>query len=330
VNLRRIQFPGRTLIIDSTDARYAVLSSYFHAMWVHRFVNPPELSLPDRLLRGKFRFFRILWHFIAIRYSTIIFLTADHRADRTVKWAAFIARIKNRAGFAPLKNFEPLNFSLPFNTENHHVVHQLKIFFEYLVGEKVHDWKKPALRAEPTIELPQENFGVVAFDASDPALPYLREQLTKFINGVARSNAIVVLVEAPDEIIATALLRQITQNLTDKAIERTTFLTSATDGQILTAVSRSAWACGVSARTLNIAALAEVPTISIFGPLNERVWQPFSTRSRALTGEFDCRPCTKYPGSVVCTNPHEWQCVSGASAELLAATVGALSRRAAK
>lgn len=92
-------------------------------------------------------------------------------------------------------------------------------------------------------------------------------------------------------------------------------------------LARARWVLGSSAQTLGEAALRGVPNISIFGPLNERVWQPFSTRARTITGDFACRPCTPHPGRITCTSEKPWQCIAGVSGELMAATVLGMVRR---
>lgn len=326
MKFKRIHFPGRTLFIDSVDERYRVFTAYFQEMWVQRFQSTPEMNLPERLLTGRFRFIRLVWYFLGHRYKTVVFLNPDHHADRAIKWAAYVTRVKDRVGFAPLKNFEPLNFSLPFNTENHHLVHQLKIFFEYLVGEKMATWKKPP--APRSIDTPGtlSPYGVVALDLDDPVLPHVQEQLLKFLNLMVRKIAVQLIVEARNKAHISDAIRQLTQLMTDRAIEKTTLVRNPAALQLAKIVGAADWVTGVSARALNAAALAEVRTVSIVGPLNERVWQPFSTRARVLAGEFDCRPCTKYPGSVVCTNAQPWACVSGIRAELLAATIAGMGR----
>ena len=348
MKFHRLNYPGKTLIINTLDARYDIFAAYFLKFWQEKFAANADLGLNGKkagqretisaefaqgvdLPRG---FFRQWWFFVKHRYSTVVFLNPDYKADVASKWAARLAWVKNRAGFAPLRNFLPLNFSLPFNAENHHFVHQLKIFFEHLTGEKIAQWSKPVLTAEPTRQASEiaahAGLGAIVLDVADVALPHLLPQLIRFINLVARDERCSVTIrssakEASDS--AAELARQISRTMTERAIENTLPLINPTAGILSAVMQNAAWVTGVDAEALNLAAHFEVPTLAVFGPLNERVWQPFATRARVITGEFACRPCTAFPGTVKCTATVPWQCVSGVSAELLLATLNAVRRR---
>ncbi|MBN8222499.1 MAG: hypothetical protein J0L53_16390 [Spirochaetes bacterium] len=341
MKFKRIQFPAKTLIVSSLDTRYNAFLPYFLKLWADRFASKPDVNgmhaltapwaNPVSVPQGFFAALRLLF---SAKYRTIVFLNPDTKANRALKWAARLLFIRHRAGFAPLKGFSTLNYSLPFNTENHHYIHQLKIFFEYLVGEKIADWKKPELPAvAANTDLPKESYGVVAIDTTEPATGHLSLQLAKFINQSARHTHLMLLIgAAPDhagEIIsAQDLARQLSEAMTERAVEVTGLVVHPTEEQKIAITREAAWVTGTDAETLNIAALCGVPGLSIFGPLNERVWQPFATRARVLAGDFACRPCTQFPGTVTCTNPVAWQCISGITGELMAATLtGMLQRR---
>lgn len=341
MRFKRIQFPAKTLIISSLDARYTAFIPYFLKLWADRFSAKPDVNGMHALTESwanpvsvPTRFWAALLFLFAAKYRTIVFLNPDTRADRALKWAARLLFIRNRAGFAPLKGFSTLNYSLPFNTENHHYVHQLKIFFEYLVGEKIADWKKPELPpVRVNTDLPKESYGVVAIDTAEPATEHLILQLAKFINQSARQAQLMLLIGTSSEnteqgVSAQELARQLSEAMTQRAVEVTGLVVHPTEEQKIAIAREAAWVTGTDAGTLNIAALCGVPGLSVFGPLNERVWQPFATRARVLAGDFACRPCTQFPGKVTCTNPVAWQCVSGVTGELIAATLtGMLQRR---
>ena len=340
MKFRRLNYPGKTLIVDTLDVRYAVFTAYFMKFWHEKFSTAADLAgLPEvssaaapyaRSAPLPNGFFRQWWFLLRQRYSTVIFLNPDPKTDIATKWAARLAFIKNRAGFAPLRSLLPLNFSLPFNAENHHFVHQLRIFFEHLTGEKIAQWSKPEYSAQTAGVAAHAGYGLLALDAGDPALPYLLPQLIRFINLVTRDEKCTVTIRSSagggaDR--AAALARQVSGAMTERAIENTMPLINPPAELLSSIVQVSAWATGVDAAALNLAAHMEVPTLAVFGPLNERVWQPFATRARVITGEFACRPCTAFPGAVKCTAAAEWQCVSGVSAELLLATLNAMRRR---
>lgn len=339
MKFRRLNYPGKTLVIDTLDARYAVFTAYFMKFWGEKFSTAADLAGQPQgsdaapfarsvLLPGGF--FRQWWFLLRQRYSTVIFLNPDSKADAATKWAARFAFVKNRAGFAPLRNFLPLNFSLPFNAENHHFVHQLKIFFEHLTGEKIAQWSKPEYSVRASGVSAHAGYGLLAIDAGDAALPYLLPQLIRFINLVTRDEKCTVTIRSSAEggaDRAAALARQVSAAMTERAIENALPLINPPAEHLSSIVQVSAWATGVDAAVLNLAAHLEIPTLAVFGPLNERVWQPFATRARVITGEFACRPCTAFPGVVKCTAAAEWQCVSGVSAELLLATLNAMRRR---
>lgn len=348
MKFRRLNYPGKTLIVQTLDARFDIFAAYFLKFWQEKFKIKAdfcragahaadaynisaEFSEYVALPRG---FLRQWWFILKHRYTTVIFLNPDHKADIAIKWAARLAFVQNRAGFAPLRNFLPLNFSLPFNAENHHFVHQLKIFFEHLTGEKIAQWSKPVLaerRLPPVSDISAHaDHGIIALDAADASLPHLLPQLIRFINLVTRDEKCTMIIRSsrPDDADGAAqLARQLSRAMTERAIDNTLPLINPSADVLIEILNHAAWATGADAEALNLAAHFEIPTLAIFGPLNERVWQPFATRARVMTGEFDCRPCTPFPGTVKCTAAVQWQCVSGASAELLLATLNAARRR---
>ncbi len=340
MKFKRIQFPAKTLIVSSLDARYNAFIPYFLKLWGDRFSIRPDVNGIHALTEHwanpvsvPVGFFASLRFFFRARYSTVVFLNPNPKADRPLKWAARLLFLKHRAGFAPLKGFSTLNYSLPFNTENHHYVHQLKIFFEYLVGEKITDWKKPELPAGiGNINLPKESYGVIAVDTADMATEQLKIQLTKFINLSARNLHLMLLIsssadDAQQTLPAQELARHLSQAMTERAVAVTELIMHPSTEQKIAITREAAWVTGTDAEALNIAALCAVPGLSLFGPLNERVWQPFATRARVLAGDFPCRPCTKLPGKVTCTNPVAWQCLSGVTGELMTATLTGMLQR---
>jgi ADP-heptose:LPS heptosyltransferase len=115
--------------------------------------------------------------------------------------------------------------------------------------------------------------------------------------------------------------------MTERAVKVCELVLNPADIEKLRIVREAEWVTGTDAAALNLAALAGVPSLSIFGPLNERIWQPFATRARTLAGDFACRPCSKFPGAVDCKNPQPWQCVSGVTGELMLATLNGMSIR---
>ena len=344
MKFKRIQFPAKTLIVSSLDARYRSFTLYFLKLWVDKFSVRPDITAESALTRdwattvtAPVGFFAALLFLFTNKYRSLVFLNPDTKADRSLKWASRFLFIKHRAGFAPLKGISPLNYSLPFNTENHHYIHQLKIFFEYLVGEKITDWKtpQPPAATRENLPLPKDAYGVIAIDTADPATERLRDQLTKFMNHSARNLHLMLLIGASratgDEVMpAQELARYLSGAMTERAVAVTELVMHPTEAQKIAVAREAAWVTGTDTEALNIAALCGVPNLSLFGPLNERVWQPFSTRARVLAGDFDCRPCTKLPGKVTCTNPIAWQCLSGVTGELMTATLtGMLSRKQA-
>ncbi len=340
MRLKRIQFPGKTLIVSSGDARYQLFALYFIDLWRQKFVTKPDVcitgearniplidecaylvNLPETFLQK--------WYFLmGRRYQTVVFLNPEARQDLSLKWAARLAGVKQRAGFAPLRSLQPLNFSLPFNAENHHFVHQLKIFFEHLSGEKVMNWQLP--RVETGKDREQVTAGVIAIDVADAAVPHLMPQLQKLINLVTQHSSCTLLIRcsgsAADQRVQQ-MAREISTLMTERAIGHTHLVLNPPAEQLPSLLAGAPWVTGVDAVALNLAGFLGIASLSVFGPLNERVWQPFSTRARVLTGDFACRPCTRYPGKITCTNSDEWQCMRGLTGELWAATLTAMARR---
>lgn len=343
----RIQFPGNTLIVSSIDFSYAPFVLHFLKLWNDKFIRKADISLPESAETGSAliaefaervvlprKFFPLLLFLRSRRYKTVVFLNPDPKADRALKWATRLLFVKHRAGFAPLKGFHPLNYSLPFNKENHHFVHQLKLFFEYLIGEKVPAWDKPQVGVLRDRDIPSENYAVLAIDVTEPATTHLTQQLQKFINIAARNLRLVLMISeraVPDSgqmPTAQYFCRALSETMTEQAVKFTELMVNPPTEKKLAFVSEAVWVAGTDAEALNLAGLMGVANLSLFGPLNERVWQPFSTRSRVLAGDFSCRPCTEFPGKITCKNPQEWQCMSGVTGELMAATLtGMLQRR---
>jgi ADP-heptose:LPS heptosyltransferase len=350
MKFRRLQFPGKTLIVSSLDTRYGLFALYFLNFWIRRFNERPEfctfgdtetndaaleLAIPVSLPET-------FWaRFLALRrakYKTIIFLNPDAESEKGLRWAARLALIRHRVGFAPMRSFNLFNYSLPFNTENHHYVHQLKLFFEYLSGEKIREWSNPdiptAIPHKTMLPIVPNTYGIIAIDANDDATPHLLTQLTKLINIVTRDMHCIILIRAGEnanrEDTTQLVARQLSETMTERALTRTELIGNAEPDVRHWAIAGAAWITGTDASALNRAALMGVPGLSIFGPLNERIWQPFGNKSRALTGEFSCRPCSRYPGKTLCTNPVEWQCVSKVSGELLSASLNGMLRRTTK
>lgn len=340
MKFRRIQFPGRTLVISSLDKRYDVFALYFTRLWADKYGEKPDFTgtaesllstyaYPVTMPRG---FFKRLW--FLFRYKSVIFLNPDATADRSLKWLARLSFVRQRAGFAPLRGINPLNYSLPFNTENHHYVHQLKIFFEYLSGEKISDWQKPEIPARAVkgeIPLPREGYGVLAIDLGDEVTSHLFVQLQKFINLAARNLHLVLIISESRNRnnggVSAGFSRKLSESMTERAVKVSELVQNPSDFEKLRIVREAEWVTGTDAATLNLAALEGIPGLSIFGPLNERIWQPFATRARTLTGDFSCRPCTKFPGAVDCKNGQPWQCVSGVTGELMLATLNGMSHK---
>lgn len=348
MKFQRLQYPGKTLIVSTLDKRYGVFVLYFLKLWQEKFMGTTDfwqssdllaldVSIRVNVVAFPTTFVRCWWYLIRARYRTVVFLNPDHKADRKYRWAARLAFTKHRAGFAPLKNFEPVNYSLPFNAENHHYVHQLKLFFEYLTGEKVQAWRTP--EAAPVKipanaqHLPTGEYGVLCIDIADQSNEFMLPNLIKFVNLITRHFSCVLLFESSEKDIYDSQLQNTARNfsevMTERAMAACVALLNPPDALRSYTLSRARWVLGSSAQTLGEAALRGVPSISIFGPLNERVWQPFSTRARTITGEFSCRPCTPHPGHVVCTSTKPWQCIGGVSGELMAATVTGMLRKRA-
>ena len=346
MRLRRIQYPGKTLVVSSGDARYQIFSLYFLSLWQQRFISKPDFCFAGEterlplisevayITRVPVNFLQQWYFILARKYKTVVFLNPAPGADRSLRWACRLAGVKNRAGFAPLRSWAPLNHSLPYNAENHHFVHQLKIFFEHLSGEKVADWQMPRLPDDEGKAELKHSHGLIAIDLTDAATGYLTEQLQNLMNLLTRGEPCTLVVRSSGVGMVGAVTdardfaKQLSAYMTERAIENTQLVLNPPDEKLLPLVAGSAWVTGTDAELLNLAAFAGVPSLSVFGPLNERVWQPFSTRARALTGEFACRPCTPIPGQVNCKNPIAWQCMRELSGELWAATLSAQLRRA--
>lgn len=346
---RRLQAPGNTLIVASLDRRYVLFTAWFLELWKNRFATKPlmaygpqagdlasgvvyALAEPINLPEG----FWALWlYFWRTKIQTLVILNPDLRLSRKLRLAAFLARVRFRAGFAPLRSVSLLNLSLPFNKEKHHYIHQLKTFFEYLTGEKVPTWHSPAFgmpQLAEHYELPPlaKPYGLIALNPDEQEAEFVMAQFKKLVNLMARHTSLVLLLRSrllkQPEI--STIARSFSDVMTEQALTNTTLVVQPEPTALLRLVANAAWVAAVDAELLNVAGLFAIPSLAIFGPLNERVWQPFSVRSRALTGEFPCRPCTDFPGPVLCTHHTPWACIAGASAELMAASLLALVRRA--
>ncbi|GAB4443991.1 MAG: hypothetical protein OHK0011_26190 [Turneriella sp.] len=346
MKLRRIVAPGKTLIVAGIDRRFTVFTAWFLQLWQKRFASRPCIatrmeardlaaplisSLADPVLLPE-NFFPLLWFLLRERFDTLIILDPHLPATLKLRLAARLARIRHRAGFAPLRTITGLNLSLPFNYENHHYVHQLRTFFEYITGEKTAGWTSPEFPRLANVsgtELPAEPFGIIAYNPDEVESQYLESQLKKLANLMARSSHCVLILRSRHlgRQALTRYSRSFSEVMTEQAIARTTLILLPEDGTLLTLLREASWIAAADTELLNLAALFAIPSVAVFGPLNERVWQPFSVRTRALTGEFSCRPCAAYPGQVECSNSVPWACLAGASAELMAATLTAVLRR---
>jgi ADP-heptose:LPS heptosyltransferase len=63
--------------------------------------------------------------------------------------------------------------------------------------------------------------------------------------------------------------------------------------QVVALLSRAALFLGNDSGVTHLAALLGVPTVSIFGPSDPRVWQPVGARSLVLRLGVDCSPCAR-------------------------------------
>ncbi|MFO1479461.1 MAG: glycosyltransferase family 9 protein [Turneriella sp.] len=346
MKFRRVVAPGKTLVVAGIDRRFTVFTAWFLHLWQQRFSTRPFLAAATRpgdlgapLLNSLAEpvelpgsFFPLLWFLIRGRFSTLIILDPDLRATLKIRIAARLAGIRHRAGFAPLRRITGLNLSLPFNNENHHYVHQLRTFFEYITGEKTSGWSTPdfPLAASSGLaDVPAEPFGIIAYNPDETESEHLESQLKKLTNLMARAShcALILRSRHLGRQALTRFARSFSEIMTEQALANTTLLVLPTEETLVGLLREAAWIAAADTELLNLAALFAVPSVAVFGPLNERVWQPFSVRTRALTGEFDCRPCTAYPGRVECSNSVPWACLAGASAELMAATLTAVLRR---
>lgn len=343
---RRIRAPGKTLVVAGIDRRFAVFAAWFLQLWKQRYELRPLLAggaeagdLAAPLLQQLAEtvhlpegFFPLLWFLLKGRFETLLILNPDLRATQKLRLAARLAGIRHRAGFAPLRRITGLNLTLPFNHENHHYVHQLRTFFEYVTGEKTNSLTSPefpwAATRQPAMDIARP-FGIIAHNPDETESHYLQVQLKKLTNLMARSSHCVLILRSRslDRQSLTRLARDFSEVMTEQALARTTLLILPDEVTLVGLLREAAWIAAADTELLNLAALFAVPSVSVFGPLNERVWQPFSVRTRALTGDFDCRPCTATPGRVACHNPQRWACLTGASAELMAATLMAVLRR---
>ncbi|MBV6492233.1 MAG: hypothetical protein LDLANPLL_00226 [Turneriella sp.] len=337
MRFKKITSPGKTLVFSSLDKCYNPFIAYFLKLWKERFATKPDYNV-DSIVTQEFCEFKgvpttpsaFSRFILKQKYKTIIFLNPDIKKDRSLRWASRVALVKNRTGFNPLKGVNPLNLSLPFNTEHHHYVHQLKIFFEHITGEKVREWKTPEFPLIQYSEPMITPFAIIALFCGDEKTVRLAHEFAKLINFVTRTLHVVLILRGELHEVQH-LSRTLSHPMTEKALANTRLITNPTEEIQLFWVRHALWVTGTDSLALNFAAFAQTPSLSIFGPLNERVWQPFSTRARILSGEFNCRPCTKYPGSANCTNAVQWNCISGITAELMLATLnGMLSRQARK
>jgi ADP-heptose:LPS heptosyltransferase len=338
--------PGKTLIVAGIDRRFTVFTAWFLELWHKRFASRPFIS--TRMESGDLaaplihsladpvklpeNFFPLLWFLLRESFGALIILDPDLPATRKLRLAARLAGIRYRAGFAPLHRITGFNLSLPFNQENHHYVHQLRTFFEYLTGEKTPGLSSPAFPRLSHLEdtkLPAEPFGIIAYNPDEMESQYLEAQLKKLANLMTRSSHCVLILRSRHlgRQAMTRFARSFSEVMTEQAIARTTLVLLPEAETLLHLLSEASWLAAADTELTNVAALFAIPSVAVFGPLNERVWQPFSVRTRALTGDFSCRPCTPYPGRVECSNTVPWACLAGASAELMAATLTAQLRR---
>jgi ADP-heptose:LPS heptosyltransferase len=338
--------PGKTLIVAGIDRRFTVFTAWFLELWQKRFalrpliahrMEPGDLAAPlihslaDPVKLPE-NFFPLLWFLLRERFGALIILDPHLPATRKLRLAARLAGIRYRAGFAPIHRITGLNLSLPFNQENHHYVHQLRTFFEYITGEKAPGLSSPEFprlsHLEDT-ELPAEPFGIIAYNPDEIESQHLEAQLKKLANLLTTSSHCVLILRSAKlgRQALTRYARSFSELMTEQTILRTTLVLLPEAETLLHLLSKASWLVAADTELMNVAALFAIPSVAVFGPLNERIWQPFSVRSRAITGEFPCRPCTPYPGRVECSNSVPWACLTGASAELMAATLTAQLRR---
>lgn len=346
---RYLTSPGKTLVVAGIDRRFVLFTAWFLELWKNRFAAKPLLAhgpQADDLASGVIAalaqpvdlpegFFSLWLYLLRAKIRTVVILNPNLRANKKLRLAAFWARVRFRAGFAPLRKISLLNLSLPFNKEKHHYVHQLKALFEYLIGEKVTVWHSPACHMPELVDrakLPQGPYGLIALNPDEQEAEFLVAQLKKLVNLMARHGSLVLLLRSRllEREALSAIARSFSDVMTEQALTNTTLVLQPAPVELLHILATASWVAALDTELLNLAGLLAIPSLAVFGPLNERVWQPFSVRTRALTGEFACRPCTDFPGRVECSHEIPWACVKGVSAELMAASLLALARRFGK
>ncbi|MBN1969228.1 MAG: glycosyltransferase family 9 protein [Candidatus Delongbacteria bacterium] len=69
---------------------------------------------------------------------------------------------------------------------------------------------------------------------------------------------------------------------------------------------------------LHTAAALSIPTISIFGPTNEKYTAPLNKFSVVITNNISCRPCYEYSKEMlVCKNTNKYECIRDISPDIV-------------
>jgi len=320
----KLSHPGKTLFYYSGDNAFIGFVDPIIEYWKQAYQLPVEFviseSSPNREVRRSF--FGWCAYFQSKKFRTIIFLNPNYRTDRKQKLAAWLMRTPHRVGFTPSKNFDYLNISLFFNIQNGHYLHQLKNLLEYATVTKIK--LEPILYSESTVKRnhlkAKTNESIlIALDAN-MLDPLETENISKLINLLSRTFSIDLLLSGQDA--ARIAARKISHPLTDHALSILNPVVDATQNEISLLIQQCTLATGNDYASLIEASQRQIPTISFFSSLNERIWQPFSNKSRAMTVDLPCRPCQKFPDlPIECKHSEIWACRHKIPAEIVYANI---------
>ncbi len=112
------------------------------------------------------------------------------------------------------------------------------------------------------------------------------------------SAKVILLGDSKDHALCQEILRQKPASVIDASGQATLLQTCAL-------LSRCALAVMNDGGPLHIAVAARIPTVSVFGPVNETIYGPYPAEGHAVaTTGIICRPCYRYFRRAQCSHVH--------------------------
>ncbi|MDH5716006.1 MAG: hypothetical protein OEZ22_00025 [Spirochaetia bacterium] len=338
---KSILAPGKTLIYQPFTAAETILISPFLNLWYNHFnqkvdfacsINNEPASLPvqkhesihkihtisDKFI-DKFIFFR------KNKYNTVILLFPYPFFD--IAFLLWFLRVRNRVGIEYLKKNYFLNFSIRFNEYNAHLTYQVKSLFEECILKKINDLPQPFFlfdenkRTEARKLL--NSLHVIRFVVCHINLSSIinfnewpASNLSDFIKLFLEKNRLmhVLLIESKNN---KEYLNSVISKIPLEFSRKVHKISGISYDTIYFLLEKSKFFLNLNSPLGHVAAAAKTTIFNIYGPFNEKINQPFSSSSKSIFINIECRPCYKIFHSFKCTNETKNACLINLSGDYL-------------